>query len=429
MSYIDTVQQQILAAQGANAAQQAVGNPAVPGGASGAAAGAGGAVQNPAVTGGINGIAGGVIGATSNKSLTPIDFGDMYGGGGFGGGGGANLAAQRKALIEQRKNEMIGGINTRYDDMMKGFDEGEALIRKETDANKGFINTNRDQAIERANQGQADATRQARRNYQDSVLLNRRRIRAAGAGSSSGYLELSNLLDRELSSNLTGINVNSDNIRANATQVAQKALADLDLALEKAITAIAADRRTSAREKEQAIREAEMAAADQALAVDEWVASAAARGGGGRGPSQAQINQQNQNAVMAAYTNDLARIQSGNLRMSVEELNAQYAPQFAGVGANVGNVQDYAGFMGFGGGGMSDDEKYLMDLQYRYDALGARQNDPMEDFFGYYDPYKYGNQYGGFNPAAMYMYPDMYNQFTGGGQQNIQQNIPEMFRR
>lgn len=332
------------------------------------------------------------------------------------GGGGYNYAAEmarkRQEQIDARKNQMIEGINTRYNDLTTDFNKGEELIRTETGMNKDYVSQTRDLSLQKADQGEADAVRQARRNYQDSIVATRRRIRATGAGSSSGFLELTNLLDRELSGSLTGIQTNAQNIKAGAMNTAQKALQDLDLSLQKALAGIESDRRTSAREKEQAIREAEMAAADQAIAVDEWLSNTQARFAASSAASQ---NQAQQSSVMQAYLTDMGRAQNNQIGMTPQQVAQYYAPLLAASGANPNTVNAYGQMTGYSQG-LTDDEKFMYDMQYKYDNLNAKnQTDPLDEFYGYYDPYKYGTGFKGFNPIVQYLYPDQYNQFQTPG--------------
>lgn len=339
-----------------------------------------------------------------SNNLTPIPSG-----GGGGGGGGISaaqrLADERKKLIEERKGALIGGINQRYEDEQAGFNTSEGLIRTQTDQNKQSVQTNRDFAIQKAEQQGQSAARQARQAYQDSLVQTRRRARAVGGAGTSGFLELNNMLDRELQGNLTGININVQNVVGEASNIAQDALNNLELALQKAIAGIEQDRRTSRREKDMAIKEAEFAAADQAVQVESWLADYQSKAAASGAASNARAEQQN---VMQAYATDLARIKSGELNMTVDELNASYAPHFANAGVDLGAAQNYQGFLGFGGGGLSDEDKFLLDLQYKYDTLDSRnQQNDMNNVLDLYDPFSQS-----LNPLGQLYYPDQYNSYN-----------------
>lgn len=359
-------------------------------------------------------------GTTSNQTqfqFSPINTGDGGGGGAYGVG--FDAGAAQKKLIEDKKNSMIDGVNQRYNDQMLDFDNSQKFLTDETGRQKDYVGQTRDQAINMSKQAMDDSSRKARQNYMDSVLMTRRRTRAVGGAGSSGFLELTNMLDRELSNNITGINVSGQNAISQANTVAQRALGDLDASLNKAIAAIESDRRTSAREKNQAIKEAEFAAAEQALQVDQWVQEVSSRMAGSNAKGQADAER---SATMQAYLTDLARANSGQAGISAQEVQAYYAPMLAAVGANPGQLSAYEGMTGYiNPNSVSEREKFEADQNAKYYGYDQQYNQGILDL---YDPFT-----GTLNPLADLVYPGIGGyygtQSVGGGnpQGQVQGNL------
>lgn len=356
-------------------------------------------VVGAAVQGGIvsdNGQAGAVAGSQANSDRYSLTDAGGYGGGAYGGfgggaGGGGGFSMDQ---INQRKDQLIQGVNQRYSDQISDLDRSQKLLETETGQNKDFVARNRDFTIENAQENAANAARSARQNYQDAILSTRRRARATGGAGSSGFMELTTLLDKELQSGLTGINNSAHNMESQARITADKALGDLELSLQKAVAQIESDRATSRREKDDAIREAEFAAADQAIEVQKW-ASTRARGGGGGGGSSKDAAVAYQRQLTAAYVNDLSRAQSGQLGMTPQQVQQQYAAKFAAAGVNTGQANTYANMTGYmdPNAGLSDEQKFYM----QQDAANKRA------LLGAYDPFT-----GQINPYASQLYPEYF---------------------
>lgn len=288
-----------------------------------------GAMVKPDVFGGLNTLQG--------KNGTPtnvptIDFGSILGLS-TGGGGGASVNAAADAqnkLIEDRKAQLIEGINQRFGDEQAALGTDEQLIRDETNRQTGYVNTERDNALNSIRNNALAGKNEARRAFSDLQTELRRRTRATGAGSSSGFLEMANNLDTELQSNLTSINSQELGLTGNAQLVAEKALGDLQSTLQRAVADIEKDRRASRRDKDAAIQEAEFVAAQQAVDVQKWLSSRTSRGGSGQSMADQQRALGQQFAIMmnqassGKFGSDTSKAQ--------QQIAEQFFPAFIGTG-------------------------------------------------------------------------------------------------
>jgi hypothetical protein len=340
-------------------------------------------------------------------SLSPQGGGGMGGGGGYSGGGGGGmggggLADQQKALIAQRRKNLITGAGERYQGELDAYGRSEDLFRDETGRNKEFVGQQRDLAVQEGNRQADDATRMARQNYMDSIVQNRRRMRATGAGSSSASVEMFNLLDRDFSTGLNGIEGQRMGIIGNAQNVAQKAMGDLEASLNKFVADIQNQRELSLRQKNEAVRDAEFAAADAALKVDQWLASRMSSGGGGGGSRTEGSNRQAN--VIARFAQDLQ-----NNPQRREEVMQAYGPIFAKNGINPQHAMQYGSF------GQPQQPSFLQeytglegasdkDIQFLMN-YGNQQQSAGRGIMDAWDPYT-----GNINPLAQIVYPDQYSQ-------------------
>lgn len=279
---------------------------------------------------------GGVLGISTGfePSFQPNEA-PVTGTGGGGGGGGASAAASQRALIDRRKGDLIQGATDRYNDEISSLDRAQQQFEGEVEGNRGQIQAEQQRAVQSAEaRGRSNIT-QARQDYQDAIVSNRRRARATGGAATSSFLELSNLLDRELQQGVNNISTATQGVIGNAQSVAQRALADLETTLAKFKGDIQNKRDLSLREKNEAIRDAEFAAADQAVQLEQWLASRMSSGGGSSARAAAQ---QQANNLMASYARDVA---SG---ADAAQVAQAYAPLFAQYNVNPAEAQSYASF-------------------------------------------------------------------------------------
>lgn len=331
------------------------------------------------------------------------------GGGGSGAGGTTSLANQQKKLIDQRKGGLIQGAEERYQGNLADLARSEQLFRGETQQNRDYVGQQRDIAMEGAKKSAEDATRAARQNYLDSIVSNRRRIRATGAGSSSGAMELFNMLDRDFNSGLQSIEGQKMGTIGSIQLTAQKTLSDLENSLNKFIADIESQKEMSLREKNDAVREAEFAAADAALNVDKWVSDRMASSSGSS--SRAAASQQQANMI-ASFTRDLQANPN-----SQQEVMQAYAPMFAQAGINPSDAMAYSSF------GQAQSPSFLQqytgltgasdeDIKYLLDYGNAQSNNYLKNMTGYVDLLGQPIASTQKDKIASTLYPDLYQQFA-----------------
>lgn len=306
------------------------------------------------------------------------NFIDPYGmtgggstGGGYSGGGGGISAAQqaydnmRKEMqrladaerggIETRRDTLLGETEAGYGDQVKYLDTQEQNIRAQAESGRGKIKGQQEQVLTAAQQDAELASKVARDTYRDLIIQGRRRARATGAGGSSGYIEVTGMLDKQLMTGLGQVEQTKQNKVMTANKIAEQAVADIELSLNEVLGELNNNRAMSLRERDKAANEIRMNAADALLEVDKWVtnqfadidtakASLRASGGGSRSSgSSASYNKQNYD--QATRTN-LAQIY-GQMNNEAMQLMAsgKYTPEAARalVMQNLPNMITYGG--------------------------------------------------------------------------------------
>lgn len=351
-----------------------------------------------------------VQGGTGAGTFSPSYSGGStpnVGGGGTGGAG--SLAAQQKALIDQRRAGLVQGAEERYQGNIQDLGRSEQLFRGETEQNKGFVTQQRDLAMQGVERGAEDATKAARQNYLDSIVSNRRRIRATGAGSSSGAMELFNMLDRDFNSGLQSIEGQKLGSVGNIQLTAQKTLSDLETSLNRFVSEIESKKDMSLREKNEAVRDAEFAAADAALSVDKWVSERMSASGASSARAQAQ---QQQSEMIAAFTRDLQANPNNQ-----QQVMQSYAPMFAQAGIDPNQAMAYSSFgqasqpsflQQYTGleGASDEDIRYLLDYGTKQDQAYRSSLGGYIDLLG--QPIASSQK----DKLAASLYPSLYQQFA-----------------
>lgn len=221
-----------------------------------------------------------VLGAQATQSNpnydTSLDY--LTGGGSSGGGGGsaglstsqinANLEAM-KAIIEGRYNDAVTALTNSAEAMKTNVANTKQNIQ-------GFQSSN----IESIQRGAQNTRSMARQDYQDALLQARRRAVASGAGSGSGYLDITGKLDQALMRTMSDVNFQEMNNIQKVNLTAQEAINSLENDLAEKLNAIEKEKAMTARDKEQAVLEAQINAANQALEVQSWAINRASGWGG-----------------------------------------------------------------------------------------------------------------------------------------------------
>lgn len=308
------------------------------------------------------------------QGLNFIDPYGMGGGGGAtgGGGGGGGISAAQQAYdnmrkemqrladaerggIETRRDTLLGETEAGYGDQVKYLDTQEQNIRAQADSGRGKIKGQEEQVLTAAQQDAELASKVARDTYRDLIIQGRRRARATGAGGSSGYIEVTGMLDKQLMTGLGQVEQTKQNKVMTANKIAEQAVADIELSLNEVLGELTNNRAMSLRERDKAANEIRMNAADALLEVDKWVtsqfadidtakASLRASGGGSRSSgSSASYNKQNYD--QATRTN-LAQIY-GQMNDQAMQLmsSGKYTPEAARalVMQNLPNMITYGG--------------------------------------------------------------------------------------
>lgn len=227
--------------------------------------------------------------------------------GGGGGGGGYYGASQQQSLIEQQRANAIDQINRQYTDLMTDFDRSQGLLTNQANQSRDFLNQSMEQGMTRAEREALTGQNQARQNYQDLVAETRRRTRAVGGAPNSGYLNLTNRLDTGLQGNLNDIATKKSDFVNNLSLAGTQEIARIQSELDKQLASIESNRRTSAREKDAALKNAELKAAEELLAVSQRMAAqrAAAQQNNGLSDLMTTLfggNQQQGGSVQGAAT-------------------------------------------------------------------------------------------------------------------------------
>lgn len=263
------------------------------------------------------------VSVPQRQPSTPV----TTGGGDFG----------QSALIERKKNSLINTINQLYNDRLTTLADSERITRDQAGRSTNVINQSRDMTVQEAEQDRLANKNSARQNYSDLVAETRRRTRAVGGATNSGFLDLTSRLDQQLQSNLTAADNTATSIVGKANITAQQAIGEIETSLQKAIAAIEADKRTSAREKDQAIQQAEIEAANNAIEVQKWAASQYSRL---QAQQTAQDEQNYQRQLATAYAEAMGN--PANANINPNQILQAFLPALASTG-QVG-ISDIQGF-------------------------------------------------------------------------------------
>lgn len=227
--------------------------------------------------------AGSVMG--DNTMFSPVDPSAYYYGGGGGGsyGGYATLAEQTKSQQQQladqekgnitaRRDALVGDIGGGYTDQMSYLDSQTQGVNNNAQLGRERITQQKEGTINKAMQDAETAARMARDTYKDMIVQGRRRARATGGGSSSGYLEMSTMLDSQLMRGLGQVEQTKQGQVGAANSIADQAVGEIENTLQQVLGEIANNRAISLRERDSKVNEAKLNAADALLEVDKWLA-------------------------------------------------------------------------------------------------------------------------------------------------------------
>lgn len=296
------------------------------------------------------------------------------------GGGGINMAAynaqfeatkqaqqqladQERANIEARRDALVSDTEAGFGDQMKYLDTQEQGVRSNVDLGRQRINAQRNATIAQAQQDAEAAAQIARDTYRDLIVQGRRRARATGAGQSSGYVEITGMLDRQLMGGLNQVNQTKEGKVAGANSVADNAVGEIERTLVQVLGEIANNRALSLREKDRAINEARMNAADAMLEVDKWLTNTysdietaklelntRARSGGGRTAgydkqAYQQIQAENQAKVLDRINQEMlmAQEQGGFNTDIARGIFNNYLPAYLQSGGNINSASTLSG--------------------------------------------------------------------------------------
>lgn len=261
------------------------------------------------------------------NQIGEAEIGDPYG---FGGGGGGGISAAQAAYdnmrremqrladaerstIESRRDTLLGQTEAEYGDQVKYLDTQEQNIRGQADSGRNKVATQKEMAVQAAGQEAETAAKMARDTYKDLIIQGRRRARATGAGGSSGYIEITGMLDKQLMTGLGQVEQTRQNKLITSNKIAEQAVADIELSLNEVLGDLNNNRAMSLREKDKVSNEIRMNAADALLEVDKWVtnqfadidmAKANLRSGGGGGSSanySKAVKESNINSILGNF--------------------------------------------------------------------------------------------------------------------------------
>lgn len=305
------------------------------------------------------------------------------GGGGYSGGYAAQLAAQRQALVDQRKGDIITTAEQIYGDTMKDLDTQSGLLDERAGMTRGQISQGQTLGIQQANQRRDIDQSLARQTFGELRTEARRAARATGGATSSGFLETLNRLDVQLQKNVADINTNTGNIIGTINLTAQQALDELGLQLNEQKAAIDSDRRLAARDRDQAKREAEFWAANEAVDIEAWKQDALAKAAASSSANQSRNIQSGQ---LAQYISDLNAAASGQIPgVTPEQVRASYAPILAAAGISPAQANAYGELTGVSPYGQSftSDDKFLYGIQQdQTNSAIDQQNNLFKTLYG-----------------------------------------------
>lgn len=168
-----------------------------------------------------------------------------------------NAVAPHLKDVYQEYNNNIDYLNTRLSSANQQAQSGQQQVQSAYDTT--------------ANQAE-DAYRTSRDNIQsanqDSQLRNRLVARATGGAPSSGYLDLVNRTDIQSQKDIGQAGRSLQNNYAQANQIAQQALGNIQSALSGAIAQIQQDASLTLRQRDQAITDAKIRASQLASSVN-----------------------------------------------------------------------------------------------------------------------------------------------------------------
>lgn len=296
--------------------------------------------------------------------------GDFYSGGGGGGGVSqaqlAQLRSQQEGLanterrnIETRRDNYISGVEGAYNDQMSYLDTQTQLSQDAANRGRETVISNRDATIERSLQDAEAAARVSRDTYRDMILQGRRRARATGAGSSSGYLEMTNMLDQQLMRGLGQVEqTKQGQIRA-ANTVADQAVGQIEAELNKILGEITNNRQASLRERDTRISDARANAADALLEVDKWLtqtfsdietakAGLSSGRGGGSAPrfdkyGYAAAQSEAQGQILNGLNQYLRNIKGGYTPAEAQRAFQTVVPDLLNAGASYSDIKNMQG--------------------------------------------------------------------------------------
>lgn len=329
-------------------------------------------------------------------------------GGGGGGGGGISaaqaaydnmrremqrLAEAERGNIESRRDTLLGETEAGYGDQVKYLDTQEQNIRGQADSGRNKITGQKEETTRLAQQDAELASKMARDTYRDLIVQGRRRSRATGAGSSSGYLEITGMLDKQLMTGLGQVEQTKQNKVMTANKIAEQAVADIELSLNQVMGELNNNRALSLRERDKAANEIRMNAADALLEVDKWVtgqfadieqAKANLRTGGGGGGNKASYNKaaysqaQGQNVSNILRTAALQKAQleeTGKYNTNVgQAMFADVYGTLMGQGLSHSAANSLAGGMFIPRSANSDYDRWDEDPERFGEYLGFKSN-------------------------------------------------------
>lgn len=295
---------------------------------------------------------------------------DLGGSGGSGGGGGAGSVSARQALVAQRRQQAIDLANQMYNDEIADLDSGLGLVKDSVQQGKDFVGRQADNTMNALDQRQLVNQRQLRRDYQDSILEARRRARAIGGASSSGYLDITSRLDQNLSQNMQTLGSQVTDLKSQVLLTKDQAMFELENKLQSTIAQIESEKRSSRRKKDQMIADAELAAADEAIKIQEWAAS---RASSGKALSYSNQMKSAQGQLQQQYLTNLQAIANSGLDpQSQASLKKQVQQDFAIASA------PYGGFNDSMTGYFFNEQDPYKNLQLYGDAVKMYEDDPQQ---------------------------------------------------
>lgn len=178
-----------------------------------------------------------------------------------------------QTLTNQRRDALMKGINQRYQDNVTDLDNAQMFADQSRNKSMGFLNQQRDMGLNTIEKNRQLGKDQSRMAYNDLVTESRRRARAVGGAASSGFLDMTSRLDQQLQSNLNAVDTTSGSYAGQIELTAQQALGELEDKYNQMVAAIQSDRRKSLRERDSALAQAELDAAQEISNIQNWLNS------------------------------------------------------------------------------------------------------------------------------------------------------------